>query len=84
MKKMAIINPDELSRAEQETCFVSRWTVGAVDALHEASEDYLVTLLEDANLLAIHARCVTLQPRDIQLAQRIWGDKDWDILEYTK
>ena len=84
MKKMAIINPDELSRAEKETCFVPRWTVGAVDALHEASEDYLVTLLEDANLLAIHARRVTLQPRDIQLAQRIWGDKDWDVLEYTK
>ena len=81
---MAIINPDELSRAEKETCFVPRRTVGAVDALHEASEDYLVTLLEDANLLAIHARRVTLQPRDIQLAQRIWGDKDWDVLEYTK
>ena len=81
---MAIINPDELSGAEKETCFVPRWTVGAVDALHEASEDYLVTLLEDANLLVIHARRVTLQPRDIQLARRIWGDKVWDILEYTK
>ena len=84
MKKMAIINPDELTRAEKETCFVPRLTVGAVDALHEASEDYLVTLLEDANFLAIHAQCVTLQPRDIQLAQRIRGDKDWDVLEYTK
>ena len=58
--------------------------MGTVDALHEASEDYLVTLLEDANLLAIHARCVTLQSRDIQLARRIWGDKDWDVLKYTK
>ena len=84
MKKMAIINPDELSRAKKETCFVPRWTVGAVDALHEASEDYLVTLLEDANLLAIYAQRVTLQPRDIQLARRIQGDKDWDVLEYTK
>ena len=84
MKKMAIINPDELSRAEKETCFVPQWTVGAVDALHEALKDYLITLLEDANLLAIHARHVTLQPRDIQLARRIWGDKDWDVLEYTK
>ena len=68
MKKMATINPEELSNAEKERCFVPRWTVGAVDTLHEASEDYLVTLLEDANLLAIHARRVTLQPRDIQLA----------------
>ena len=84
MKKMATINPEKLSNAEKERCFVPWWTVGAVDALHEASEDYLVTLLEDANLLAIHAQHVTLQPRDIQLAQRIQGDKDWDVLEYTK
>ena len=84
MKKMVIINPDELSMAEKETCFVPRWTVGAVDALHEASEDYLITLLENAYLLAIHAQHVTLQPRDIQLARRIRGDKDWDVLEYTK
>ena len=84
MKKMATINPEELSNAEKERCFVPRWTVGAVDALHEALEDYLITLLEDANLLAIHARHVTLQPRDIQLARRIQGYKDWDILRYTK
>ena len=83
MKKMVIINPDELTMAEKETCFVPRWTAGAVDALHEASEDYLVTLLEDANLLAIHTKHVTLQPRDIQLARRIRGDKDWDVLTYT-
>ena len=36
MKKMATINPAELSNAEKERCFVPRWTVGAVDALHEA------------------------------------------------
>ena len=73
----------ELSNAEKDRFFVPQWTVGVVDALHEASKDYLVTLLEDANLLVIHTRHVTLQPRDIQLAQRIRGDKDWDILTYT-
>ena len=73
MKKMATINPEELTKHEKEMCFVPRWSVGAVDALHEASEDYLVTLLEDANLLAIHTQHVTLQPRDIQLAWRIQG-----------
>ena len=83
MHKKKTINPEELTEAEKERCFVPRWTVGTADALHEASEDYLVTLLEDANLLAIHAKHVTLQPRDIQLARRIWGDKDWDILTYT-
>ena len=83
LHKKHMINLKELTEAEKERCFVPRWTVGAIDALHEASEDYLVTLLEDANLLAIHAKCVTLQPRDIQLAQRIRGDKDWDVLTYT-
>ena len=83
MYKKKMINPEQLTEAEKERCFVPRWTVGAVDALHEASEDYLVTLLEDANLLAIHAKHVTLQPRDIQLARRMRGDKDWDILTYT-
>ena len=79
-----MINPEELSEAENERCFVPRWTVGAVDALHEALEDYLITLLEDANLLATHARHITLQPTDIQLARRIRGDKDWNILAYTR
>ena len=81
--KKQIINPEELSDNAKQECFVPRWTMGAVDALHEGAEDYLITLLEDANLLAIHARCITIQPRDIQLAQRIRGDKDWDKLCYT-
>ena len=83
-KEKTIINPEELSDKQKETCYVPQWTTGAFDALHEASEDYLITLLEDANLLAIHAKCVTLQPRDIQLACRIHGDKDWDKLCYTR
>ena len=83
MQKKKTINPEELSEAEKERCFFPWWAVGAVNALHEALEDYLITLLEDANLLAIHARHVTLQPRDIQLARRIQGDRDWDVLAYT-
>ena len=42
-----------------------RWTKGGLEALHEASEAYLSRLMEDANLLAIHARRITVQPRDI-------------------
>ena len=75
-KERTIINPEELSVVEKERCFVPWWTSGTIEALHEALEDYLITLLEDANLLAIHAKHVTLQPRDIQLARRIHGDKD--------
>ena len=84
LRENKIINPEELSNVEKETCFVLRWAEGAIDALHEACEDYLVTLLEDANLLAIHARRVTVQPRDIQLARRFRGDKDWDKVSYTR
>ena len=44
-------------------------------ALHEASEAYLVSLAEDTNLCAIHARRVTIMPKDIQLARRIRGER---------
>ena len=54
-----------------------------MDALHEAAESYLVGMMEDANLLAIHAKRHTIQPRDIQLARRIRGEKDWDKLGYS-
>ena len=82
-RSMKIINPEELSEKGKQECFVPQWTVGAIDALHEGAEDYLITLLEDANLLAIHARHIAIQPMDIQLARRIRGDKDWDKLSYT-
>ena len=77
------INPTKLTRAEGEKAFSPRWAKGAMDALHEASESYLVVMMEDANLLAIYAKRYTIQPRDIQLARRIRGDKDWDKLGYT-
>ncbi|MEQ2191234.1 hypothetical protein XENOCAPTIV_024355, partial [Xenoophorus captivus] len=38
-----------------------------------AAEAFLVLLLSDANLCAIHAKRVTVFPRDIQLARRIRG-----------
>ncbi|KAI8505207.1 hypothetical protein Bbelb_173160 [Branchiostoma belcheri] len=50
-----------------------RWQAYAIMALQEAAEAFLVGLLEDANLCALHAKRVTLMPRDIQLARRIRG-----------
>ena len=47
----------------------------AVLAVQEACEHYLVTLFEDTNLCAIHARRVTIQPKDMQLARRIRGER---------
>ena len=46
----------------------------AILALQEAAEAYLVGLFEDANLCAIHAKRVTIMPRDIQLARRLRGE----------
>jgi histone H3/H4 len=43
----------------------------AVQALHESSEQYLTGLFEDCNLTAIHAKRVTIMPRDMQLVERI-------------
>ena len=43
-------------------------------ALHEAMESYMIHLLEDTNLCAIHAKSVTILPRDMRVAQRIWGE----------
>ena len=48
-----------------------RFQSSAVVALQEASEAYLVGLYEDTNLCAIHAKRVTIMPKDIQLARRI-------------
>ena len=47
----------------------------AISALQEASESYLVSLFEDTNLCAIHAKRVTIMPKDIQLARRIRGER---------
>ena len=52
-----------------------RFQAKAVSALQEASEAYLVGLMEDTNLAAIHAKRVTIMPKDIQLARRIRGER---------
>ena len=43
----------------------------AIAALHKAMESYLVGLFDDTNLCAIHAKRVTIMPKDMQLARRI-------------
>ncbi len=50
-----------------------RWQAEAMLALQEAAEAHLVGLFEDSNLCAIHAKRVTLMPKDMQLARRIRG-----------
>ena len=52
-----------------------RFTSFALQALHEASEAYIVSLFEDTNLCAIHAKRKTIMVHDIALARRIRGER---------
>ena len=52
-----------------------RFQSAALHALQEASEAYIVGIFEDTNLCAIHAKRVTIMPKDIQLARRIRGER---------
>ncbi|XP_065193988.1 histone H3.3A-like [Sycon ciliatum] len=52
-----------------------RFQSAGICALQEASEAYLVGLFEDTNLCAIHAKRVTIMPKDMQLARRIRGER---------
>ena len=47
----------------------------ALQAVQEASEAYIVSLFEDANLCCLHAKRQTLYNKDIRLARRIRGDR---------
>ncbi len=51
-----------------------RFQSSALMALQEAGESFLTSMLEDTNLVAIHAKRVTIMPKDIQLAAKIRGD----------
>ncbi|SCV03681.1 LAME_0H12376g1_1 [Lachancea meyersii CBS 8951] len=60
---------DQFTTEEQQL----RWQTMAIMALQEASEAYLVGLLEHTNLLALHAKRITIMRKDMQLARRIRG-----------
>lgn len=52
-----------------------RFQSSAIGALQESVEAYLVSLFEDTNLCAIHAKRVTIQKKDIALARRLRGER---------
>jgi histone H3 len=58
-----------------------RFQSTAILALQEASEAFLVGLFEDTNLCAIHAKRVTIMPKDMHLASRIRGTHDYLLRE---
>lgn len=52
-----------------------RFQTTALMALQEAAEAYMVGIMEDTNLCAIHAKRVTIVPKDMQLARCIRGER---------
>ncbi len=53
-----------------------RFQSSALLALQEAAEAYLVGLFADTNLCAMHAKRVTIMPKDMLLARRIRGESN--------
>jgi histone H3/H4 len=51
-----------------------RFQSTALLCLQEAAEAHLVGTFEDTNLCAIHAKRVTIMPKDVKLARRIRGE----------
>eukprot|EP00388_Colpodella_angusta_P046837 GDKK01070766.1.p2 GENE.GDKK01070766.1~~GDKK01070766.1.p2 ORF type:complete len:109 (-),score=26.67 GDKK01070766.1:161-487(-) len=62
----------ELATSQKEGL---RFQSSAVLAIQEATESYMISLLADTNLLAIHAQRVTIFPRDVKLARRLRGER---------
>ena len=48
-----------------------RWQAEAIMALQESSEFYIIGRMLDANLCAIHAKRVTIMPKDFHLTAKI-------------
>ena len=52
----------------------ARYSYGAIEAVHQCVDAYMVGLFEDTGLCAIHARRKTIMTRDMRLARRIRGE----------
>jgi len=79
-----LVGPSTTSRQcalRNKTWLIALWAVVAASMMpcratgRQAPESYMVGLFEDTNLCAIHAKRVTIMPKDIQLARRIRGER---------
>lgn len=69
-------SPQQVREIAQDFKSDLRFQSSAIGALQESVESYLVSLFEDTNLCAIHAKRVTIQSKDIQLARRLRGERN--------
>lgn len=51
--------------------FVTHYTPAALEALQEATEMFLTQVLQDAYLLTLHRRCITLALSDMILIRSL-------------
>jgi len=54
----------------------ARFQAAALIAIQEASESYLVGILEECFLMANHANRVTIFPKDMEIVRRLRGERD--------
>ena len=52
-----------------------RFSAQGLLALQESAESFMTGLFEDSYMCSIHAKRVTLMPKDVQLARRIRGER---------
>ena len=62
----------EIAQDYKQEC---KFQGSSILALQESSEAYLTGIFEDSNLCAIHAKRVTIMPKDIQLTRRVRGER---------
>ena len=58
----------------QNCKFGLRFQANTILALQEATETYLVNLFKHSMLTCVHAKCVTIFPKDFDLVWRIRGE----------
>lgn len=56
---------------EEDTMCDVRYQAAALEALQEAAESYLIGVFEDSYLCTVHAKRVTLFPRDMELCRKL-------------
>ena len=56
-----------------------RWQAIALYHLQVAAEAYVVGVLADTNLCAIHCKCMTIFPKDLHLARRLRGKTETGV-----
>ena len=52
-----------------------RFSAQGLLALQESAESFMTGLFEDSYMCTVHAKRVTLMPKDVQLARRIRGER---------